>query len=498
MKKLFFGLFLLSFHLINFECNEEIEENVIQKTSMNLKNYFKNNTLENKHEVHFYWTTGANEKYLFSKEREFPIGGKKYEKEFPQLLKIFLENTPKNVNVKIVVDNLVYKDNAWLQSFKEQFKERLSYHDISKVSETIIKKCNKEYESLLKEVFENATNGNPAIASDVYRIIGTVYGYDTFPTFPVVYSDVDVFCHSLKHENYEKYLKALFPLDCPKNKKVVFGRKKNSNDVVFNYAKNKHAFKEIEKSLLKEIQNYSKENKILNYFSNLYSYYNNVEDEANFNKCLEWLDISQIDDPKISIISATGPGLLDEVYRKFHKDGSFFYLDNYPPIYALEWLGDASFLITSGNHTLISHDDLYKNEFEIYEKRLNSYKFTIFIFSLLKKIGGNESFNVKINKYLSNKNPYFDKSFKVLLNKAFTKCDDKNIMGKKEFLKNAIDEKKLYYENVILKYNKTKESCPTGINVPVYLKIQYALKSHGIDFEIDPENYDFNFNDNLN
>ncbi len=68
-----------------------------------------------------------------------------------------------------------------------------------------------EFKDTIDLLFLNATQGNPAIPSDVYRLIGALGAYDRAPQkYHVVYCNVDTLALEIGRENTEALFKVLW------------------------------------------------------------------------------------------------------------------------------------------------------------------------------------------------------------------------------------------------------------------------------------------------
>lgn len=149
-----------------------------------------------KFELHFFWTTGRQPAPNEIEAKKVIIGGEaSYEEAFFSVVEQELQKN-NDFDVVIVCDSsTIISNKDKFEALKQQYNSRFSVRTIDSVIHNLVKVF-PEREFILDKIFRNATNGNPVIASDFYRIIGLLFGGDS----PIIgrlfaYCDVDLFTH---------------------------------------------------------------------------------------------------------------------------------------------------------------------------------------------------------------------------------------------------------------------------------------------------------------
>ena len=233
----------------------EQSENVIEE--QRIRSYFQEDAsvireaLESiaQAELHFFWTTGLELDALkvdYGANLKVNIGGAKYAEKFPLYVELLLMNSPAHLIVKFVCDEMTRNsNNEWIITLQKKYTNRFQILDIQDVVKNVIQPM-PDKKDLLLTLFQNATKGNPAIASDVYRLIGMVYGSNPTPEkvqdTQYTYCDVDTFCFGMTQPNqmiggrgHTDLVKVLFVHDLTIDAPVYIGRqhgKHTGNDLI--------------------------------------------------------------------------------------------------------------------------------------------------------------------------------------------------------------------------------------------------------------------------
>ena len=182
-KKLF--LYLNYFILTAFICNSsEMEkadrgENSYASRLKIILNKYQEDFNEwfseiDESQLHFFWTRGIKKEDLkteFGATHHVDIGGKKYGKTFPVALETLLENTPSRLKIRLILDDITLESNkGWINPLVSFYPQRFN---ILFIKDVIVSLSNifPEQKSCIEEIFRHAQSGNPAIASDIYRLL---------------------------------------------------------------------------------------------------------------------------------------------------------------------------------------------------------------------------------------------------------------------------------------------------------------------------------------
>ena len=176
-----------------------------------------------KHLVHtqnatldFFWTTGVtlDKACAYRAPARLDVGGTpEYGQKFFPYVSSLLTHTPSHLRVRFVCDTRTRSANTHaLEDIQSAFGARFEIVPVEGVI-TNIKAAFPDKEDVLTAAFNNATRGNPAIASDIYRLVGMYFGYATEGTLlPVqrTYCDVDTFIHGMESPTYSSLIASLF------------------------------------------------------------------------------------------------------------------------------------------------------------------------------------------------------------------------------------------------------------------------------------------------
>ncbi len=314
-------------------------------------------------ELHFFWTTGYQVGDLdtkFGANGRVMIGGSQCSENFQQYLDFLLANSPDKLTIKLVADRMTVSSNTWLSELCAKHNGRLQILPIEGVVINLASAFGEKW-GFLEIIFQNAIRGNPAIASDLYRLVGMLYGSNPNPDQSLVmntqytYCDVDTFCFGMKcKQRFEQkmalkkllgiegtytlkrvgennddgfgFIRALFSKMEPlaKIKGLSFGKRQNGSSLIkFNiqelsvyeafcvgvlYAV-KSASQSAAKSAMSESGQFSRLN-LLNYFLNLHDYAvkGATDSENSFSGYLK--EFSPFSIRVQNIVEVTGPGLL--------------------------------------------------------------------------------------------------------------------------------------------------------------------------------------------
>ena len=164
----------------------------------------------------FFWTTGVtlSDDPSFFPPKHVHVGGTPaYGGKFFSYVRALLENTPGHLRVRFVCDAPTYQANYGpIEGLCASFGSRFSPTPIKSVVARLHSTF-PEKKGVIDAVFDNASRGNPAIASDIYRLIGMYFGHalaDLSVPIQRTYCDVDTFIYGMEHKDYPQLIKAFF------------------------------------------------------------------------------------------------------------------------------------------------------------------------------------------------------------------------------------------------------------------------------------------------
>ena len=289
--------------------------------------------------IHFYWSVGRLPEMVPEDQRgPILIGGwPKYADIFFGSVAEFLNFVPDKVSVVMTCDQWTYETNkAGFDDLQKKFNARFSIQFVDAMVEGF-KKAHPLYEKTLETVFQNACCGNPAIASDIYRLLLKSLHRGAPEGCILAYSDIDTFCTVLKDKikslcasksEFEILMENLFN---PKRE----GRLLEQNNLikVINTFEDKTGDKVLETLTLK-----LQKKTVIPHFSTLIGFlqqFETVDDEKKEEIFQNYLTYSQENCfCARDIISETGPGFLNKNDRSF---GILGRLEKYRPVYAISW-----------------------------------------------------------------------------------------------------------------------------------------------------------------
>ncbi len=469
-------------------------------------------------EIHFFWTTGRPYDLLkdeYGADRHVDIGSARWAGKFKSYIFEFLNFVPQNVNVVFVCDRLTSESNAFLfealsAKFGERFKvlpwESLTREIYDKLSlpmdicdmlfrpklnlgpfydDFLVETSNefdKQIPSMLpecglyfKSFFEQGFCGNPAIASDIYRLVGMPISCSengvSFEKTMWTYSDVDTFCYALENEKVDDYIRAILETE-----EGTFSCKSSrNNDVIklgFNSVK---TYREYVDCVLDNLMpRYSKycgcsDIHVMNYLQTLFTFLQNNDFEG-YRKTY-----AQDIDKKIErkIIKLTGPVLAKDL-------GMSHYL-SFPSTFSLEWNPSENITYRGiyTSHINACGDEDYMTD--LMDEYLPHLRRAI----ALKRFGAQHPFNIQLLTWLRDNNPYLSKGYKMYIEEY--KSDFK------EYYNISIDSEDLRkeFEKKEIKFSRYH---PGSARIPVFFRFRASLRSLGIEFPILPEDDKMEFN----
>ncbi|MBA4118000.1 MAG: hypothetical protein C0514_03790 [Candidatus Puniceispirillum sp.] len=164
----------------------------------------------------FFWTTGVSlsDDPTFFPPKHIHVGGTlEYGAKFFPYARGLLENTPGHLRVRFVCDVPTYQANYGpIEDLCASFGARFAPTPIK----SVVARLHSAFpgkKDVIDAVFNNASRGNPAIASDIYRLIGMYFGHaqaDLRDPVQRTYCDVDTFIYGMEHSDYPQLIEALF------------------------------------------------------------------------------------------------------------------------------------------------------------------------------------------------------------------------------------------------------------------------------------------------
>lgn len=433
-------------------------------------------------EIHFFWTTGRPYNLLkeeYGADRVVNMGGTKWAEKFNSYIIDFLYCTPECVTVVFVCDRLTSESNAPLfnllsSKFDNRFQLTLWETLTTKIYEKL-----PQHATTLKLFFDQGFYGNPAIASDVNRLIGIPLVCDDtgipFDKTMWTYTDVDTFCYALEHEKIDDYLTALL-----KTQLGSFSYKaRGKNDVVKFGFKDREIYNDhVGKVVKKLIKNYTfrLENRdihVMNYLKILFSFVEKNDFKGYIDKYKDDVD----EGVERGIIYLTGPGFTNKLKMSqlyypstsslewnpmaYYTNSLTGYLDH---LYYLNYFGDEHYTIQ--NHI--------GNLFDKYLPHLRRAMAT-------KRFGPLHPFNVDLLTWLRENNPYMSKEYKRIIKTLINQYPwDDTEPWNAESLKKRILKIESGWANKIQHHNIRMPQSPP------FFRIREALRSVGIDFPVVP------------
>lgn len=398
-------------------------------------------------QLHFYWTTGRtlSDNLSYQPMTQVSIGGERYGKKFFPYVEALLKHSPDKLSIKFICDTTTIESNqTHIQSLKSQYGNRFELLPVEGVIENLLKEFStKEQVYKINVFFRNATQGSPVLASDVYRIIGMIYGQGHQVGLKGAlrtYCDIDAFCYGMETENHVDLIESLFRY-VPKSP-FYFGRSHKNNDVIKICIEDLFLYRELcvrqlnnlvtDKIAIPKFNNKS----VVTHFSDLHDMIRKCEVDPVY--CSQV--VLNLPVPIYNLISevvqATGPSFLYDVNITMNL------------LYPSETVGAWSTPEESLDHRRESNNihppsildwgmadstpeeqrvcDEFITVCEQYRKCLGAYYYG-------KKFGEKHPFNLVLKAYLLNHCPYRSDSFKELLRVNFA-CHNQDIPQKYELV----------------------------------------------------------------
>ncbi|MEI8295034.1 MAG: hypothetical protein WCG04_00730 [Alphaproteobacteria bacterium] len=388
-------------------------------------------------ELHFFWTTGRtlSDNLAYGPVTDVQVGGSQYGRKFFPYVEALIQSSPDNLKIVFVCDLMTYRSNhQQIGLLENQHGSRFEILLIDNVVANLLKIFDAPaQQQKITALFKNATQGNPVIASDVYRIIGMIYGQDV-PNAPVgtmrTYCDIDAFCYGMEHNKHGELIEALFKsvFTPTTTAGFYFGRAQANNDIIKICITDIDNYKKLCDRQLQKIKinsvvipKYNKNPVVLHfeYIHRLIKWC-----EGNPNNCSNI--IANIPDPIYNliqeVIQTTGPTFL--------SDDSITSDLSYPSICAGAWGAPEDALdyrrqgygreLTNPEYILDwGHYDLPQAQLDAFTKDCDTYKKYLSVYIYAKRFGQNHPFNIEIKKHLMDEYPYHQDSFKELLKANF-------------------------------------------------------------------------------
>ncbi len=469
-------------------------------------------------ELHFYWTTG----YEDMREEDIQpvhVGGIQYSNIFHQYVAALLSNSPDHLKVKFVCDTATQRYNQkWISFLQEQYAQRFESLPIVSIKASLLGAF-PEQKDFIELIFKNATGGNPAIPSDVYRFIGMIYGrkLETEKVYQTQYTycDIDTFCSGMDLPNEEmvqyydfescsyknkivatnghtNLIRALFTKPTWKEVKSVhdpsttfyvgmrIDNDGNYNDLIKIQIKNMSSYRKFCEEVLFKIDFLNQKKRcgqfdVLTYFPTLYAYIRGCEQnlEANFS---DYLDHFLYPDFQVNdIIEVTGPNFTKELEKCLPL------IQTYPMICSWEWHGTQ--LIECGNNALeyvncerSESCSQVATEFSLYASRVSDAFFA-------KRFGTQHPFNVKMVEYLQNHFPFSTSSFKKLMKKSYVyekEKGDSHTDSEENWL--------VYQIDCLTKHQQEQE---VTVDDTYYIRLMHLLNQLGVHITLTTESINF-------
>lgn len=276
-----------------------------------------------KAELHLYWTTGytLSDNLDYMPDTQVNVGGLKYAQKIFPLLHKLLDISPKHLEVKFVLDPMTFQFNApQINEIHASHGERFKVVMIDDVWAKLKKHFNDPLNmQSIDRVFQNGTRGKSVLTSDIYRVIGPLFGYDlpsdVFKTL-FTYVDVDAFCGGMASSGdyLNQMITALF---YPVTKEAAapdfrfyFGRNINNSDLIKIRVKDVEAYSQFCKQVLDKLY-LSKP--VFNYFTTLHNKIRQYEGDSSLSINGDDLiyPVATRDESFVrTVMNATGPEFL--------------------------------------------------------------------------------------------------------------------------------------------------------------------------------------------
>lgn len=372
-------------------------------------------------ELHFFWATGRtlSDNSDYSPDTKVEVGGADYGHKFFPYIDALLVNSPSKLKVKFVCDAMTQVSNELqIKSLCEKYGPRFEVVDVRTVHENLLGVfTSAQHKEKIDNIFKNATQGAPVITSDIYRIIGMIYGHGRVPhdlaQTQYTYCDIDTFCYGMEQQGYIELLKALFA-SLPGDP-FYFGKSHNNNDLIRLQVSKAGAYKNFCEEILDTIRG----QRVLTYFNELHAIIRQFEEDValGFDRLFKLERF--LGSIRPAIMNATGSYLL-----KGRQVTTF--AQQYPEVYAGEWRAKEEVLDNQFNKPVgalkwreSSASSEEKKAEEAFELECNRYRVVIAASLCAKRFGANHPFNLAARRYLLEQFPANSKAFKELMRLNF-------------------------------------------------------------------------------
>jgi hypothetical protein len=389
-------------------------------------------------ELHFFWTTGrtlnTDKSQEYGADEKVDIGGSSYGHKFFPCVGKLLEVSPANLKIILTCDDLTENsNNDQIEKLKNKFINRFKILDVISAESKLVAHFPKQGEKI-SQVFANAVGGLPVLPSDIFRLIGMIFGqwHKSIITPKIAqkqytYCDIDLFCGGMEGLQYEFLIKALFE---PRTKKPFYmgvnnGTHNFNNDLIKLYIGEDgiESYKQFCIDLLNRIENH---NGVLSHYVKLHKIIKEFENQEGCSTNIDDLAPPFLKDIVYSVTSVTGPKFLVFMYMLTQDLDYPLIVEGgwYPPEAVLDWRGKhedskmthPSSVLRWGCDKPTPEEEQATQSFitecDHYRKVLGSAFFA-------KRFGKNHPFNKVIRQYLYDHYPYHSLSFKNLLKVNF-------------------------------------------------------------------------------
>ena len=409
-----------------------------------LSNFRQNKSLIENHlasveeaQLHFFWTRG----YTFSDNPNYHphktvnIGGTEYKDKFFSYVDQLLHNSPHKLIVKLVLDDMTMASNkSSIEQLQNLYTNRFQITFIDNVEKKILNHFTDSAQTTKKinAIFKNATAGIPVLASDIYRVVGMMYGHNqSFDPNKVLYtySDVDAFCFGMEteHQSNKDLIKSLFASELDTNSGFYFGRKYTNNDIIKIKIQKETDYKEFCKGILDKIEI---KNSVVEHFVKLQDLIRNCEGKNTVEIDIKKLVPRRIDDLINAVTQTTGPLFIVNKNIKMDLE--------YPSITAGAWYAPEDILnYRNARSDFVNPSNVFvwspvsskpeqKSIAQKYREECDGYLNLISAAFYAKPFGINHPFNIALTKQLKVSYPYHSEIFTTMLKMSFQEMNQKN------------------------------------------------------------------------
>jgi hypothetical protein len=483
-------------------------------------------------ELHFFWASGRMESYpQFGGPSTVDVGGSKYKDKFPVYVKTLLDNAPDSLRIKFVCDQLTYDTNKiWLEDLCGQYGDKFEILEISQTKDKLIQRYPNQ-KHLLDVIFLNAMQGNPVIPSDIYRLVGMVWGHD-FPLEKLLeaqftYCDIDTFCFGMESTEhisqpdtdlclprdyessdedekkgsdqseqkiqknpdplgYECLIKALFCEAGPSSNELFYlARPRRANDIIKLRVRNPDAYDEFCNNLLQKVEKLNiLYNDLLGYFPKLYTHIQACGENPieGFQGYLNTFSTMQM--RVKTIMHLTGPSFAAGLkLQEFEHEIPVISELSWHNTWALEddfygWPTKALPSLENARKRHLHIDEIFK----LYSTR-------VFEASFAQRFGQNHAFTLKLCDYLKCTFPFATKEFKLFLQDAYNTSGGQIGFNHTDKQQNTYKQQKDWIKLVFSMF--TEDFSRGGTAIPYYLNLKNVLERIGVTIPFTAESIDF-------